>query len=97
LPANSRKAIKGWLAYHDRPLEKTHDLRLLITLAAEINPAFQRWFDAAEQMTPYATTFRYPGEIFEPNMDEYKRAFEIATQLYDFICSALPPELSDYR
>ena len=48
----AEKAVKGWLVYHDKSLEKTHDLRLLVTLASEIEPRFAEWFDVAEQFLP---------------------------------------------
>src|SRR5512139_3749994 len=48
------KSIKGWLVHHDQTFEKTHDLRLLVTLASEIEPDFNEWFDMAEMISPYA-------------------------------------------
>ncbi len=48
----SEKAVKGWLVYNDLTFEKTHDLRLLVTLASEIEPKFTEWFDVAEQVSP---------------------------------------------
>jgi HEPN domain-containing protein len=50
---SAEKAIKGWLVYLDRPLEKSHDLRLLVTLAAESEPAFKDWFDVADLSVHY--------------------------------------------
>jgi HEPN domain-containing protein len=88
------KAVKGWLVYHDRSFEKTHDLRLLVTLASEIEPRFTEWFDVAEQVSPYATSYRYPGEVLEPTEDEFKQVHKSANRFYDFICSLLPIELS---
>jgi len=88
------KAIKGWLVYHDLAFEKTHDLRLLVTLASEMEPKFAEWFDVAEQISPYATAYRYPGEVLEPTEKEYQQASKAAGQFYEFICSLLPIELS---
>lgn len=88
------KSIKGWLVYHDQPFEKTHDLRLLVTLASEIEPKFTEWYDVAEQVSPYATAYRYPGEVLEPTEDEFQKTFKAATKFYDFVCSLLPIELS---
>jgi HEPN domain-containing protein len=88
------KAVKGWLVYHDQSFEKTHDLRLLVTLASESEPKFTEWFDVAEQVTPYATAYRYPGETLEPTEDEYQQAFKAASEFYDFVCALLPIELS---
>ncbi len=72
----AEKIIKGWLVYHDLSFEKTHDLRLLVTMASEIEPKFTAWFDVAEQVSPYATAYRYPGEILEPTKEEYLQAFK---------------------
>ena len=36
----AEKAIKGYLVYHDVRFEKTHDLDVLLSQAAEIDPAF---------------------------------------------------------
>ena len=91
------KAIKGWLVYHDQSFEKTHDLRLLVTLASEVESQFTQWFDVAEQVTPYATAYRYPGEILEPTEDEYQQAFKAASRFYDFVCSVLPIQLSSQK
>jgi hypothetical protein len=89
-----RKSYKGWLVYQDQPFEKTHDLRLLVTLASEIEPTFSEWFDVVEQVAPYATAYRYPGEALEPTAEEYQQAFKYAGQFYEFVCNLLPIELS---
>lgn len=91
------KVVKGWLVYHDLSFEKTHDLRLLVTLASEIEPKFTKWFDVAEQVSPYATAYRYPGEVLEPTEKEYEQAFKAASKFYNFVCSLLPIELSTPR
>ena len=52
----AEKIIKGWLVYHDLSFEKTHDLRLLVTMAPEIEPKFTAWFNVAEQVSPYANS-----------------------------------------
>lgn len=90
----AEKVIKGWLVYHDTSFEKTHDLRLLVTMASEIEPKFTAWFDVAEQVSPYATAYRYPGETLEPTDEEYLQAFKSAGEFYEFVCSLLPPEVS---
>lgn len=51
------KAVKGWLVYQDQPFEKTHDLRLLVTQASEVEPKFTDWLDVAVQVAPYATAY----------------------------------------
>lgn len=90
----AEKVVKGWLVYNDISFEKTHDLRLLVTLAAEVEPKFNLWLDAAEQITPYATAYRYPGEVLEPTEEEFRQVFKAAGNFYEFVCSLLPMELS---
>ncbi len=90
----TEKVVKGWLVYYDVSFEKTHDLRLLVTLAAEVEPKFNAWLDAAEQITPYATAYRYPGEVLEPTEEEFIQVFKAASSFYEFVCSLLPAELS---
>ena len=88
------KAVKGWLVYHDQSFEKSHDLRLLVTQASEVDSKFTNWLDIAVQVSPYATAYRYPGEILEPTETEYKDAFKAASKFYEFVCSLLPPEVN---
>lgn len=88
------KAVKGWLVFHDQSFTKTHDLRLLMAQALELEPKFKKWLDIAEQVSPYATAYRYPGEILEPSADEFNKTFQSAIKFYDFVCSILPPEVS---
>ncbi len=90
----TEKVIKGWLVYHDISFEKTHDLRLLVTMASEVESRFTSWFDVAEQVSPYATAYRYPGEILEPTEEEYLQAYKAASEFYQFVCSLLPAEVS---
>ena len=55
---SAEKVIKGWLVYHDHSFEKTHDLRLLVTMAADLESKFADWLDAAERISPYSTVYR---------------------------------------
>jgi HEPN domain-containing protein len=69
----AEKALKGWLTFHDQPFEKTHDLRLLIESAARIDIGFTNHFTLAENLTPYATAYRYPGDLSTRNQVNFKR------------------------
>jgi len=89
----AEKAIKGFLVFHDQEFEKTHDLRLLITLALPLEPKFSSFKEAAAQLTPYAAQFRYPGDVIEPNREEFEEALEAAQGLYNFVLSILPAEV----
>ena len=72
------KSVKGFLASHGQDILKTHDLRLLVQLAIRTNPGFLHYQEAAETLTPYATAFRYPGDVLEPTPEEMRDALENA-------------------
>ncbi len=62
------KSIKAVLVHFNAPVPRTHNLELLMDEAAvyvEIPSAIR----AAEDLTPYATVARYPGD-YEPNSDD---------------------------
>ena len=89
----AEKAIKGFLVFHDQPFEKTHDVEVLITLALRYDATFSEWLEAAVRLTPYATEFRYPSDLLEPDPDEFEQAMEAASGLYNFVLSVLPPNV----
>ncbi|RMG25224.1 MAG: HEPN domain-containing protein [Methanobacteriota archaeon] len=91
----AEKALKAYLSYHEIAFEKTHNLSALVDLCVDVNPEFQKYYDAADTLTPYATAFRYPGEFFEdePDVEEVEEAFRLAKEIYDFVCQQLPPEV----
>ena len=88
----AEKAVKGYLAYQDRPLEKTHDVEKLVESAESCEPRFAAWRQAAEKLTPYATAFRYPPKPDDPDEEQYREAEQAAAGLLAFVCSLLPEE-----
>jgi HEPN domain-containing protein len=89
----AEKAVKGFLVFHDQEFDKTHNIQLLVTLAAPFEKAFSSWLEAAERLTPYAVAFRYPSEILEPDQSEFDQAVEAAEGLLAFVLSCLPPSV----
>jgi len=57
----AEKALKGFLAWHEVPFEKIHDLSELLRLCA-VAPDLVRELDQIEPLIPYAVEARYPGE-----------------------------------
>jgi HEPN domain-containing protein len=92
----AEKAIKGFLAYHDHPLQRSHDVERLVTIASAYDPSFSKCVDSAIFLTPYATAYRYPGEStsLEPDRDEFDEALLAAQFLVSFVLSLLPADLS---
>jgi HEPN domain-containing protein len=89
----AEKALKGYLVFHDRRPPRTHDLRSLIAAAAEIDQCFSAWNDAAERLTPYATLYRYPGELVAPDLDQVIEALRDATGIYYQVMGLVPSDI----
>jgi HEPN domain-containing protein len=89
----AEKALKGFLAFNSQPLQRTHDIELLLSLASPLEPRFAAWLDAGERLTRYATLYRYPADVMEPDADEYDQALMDAEALYSLVLSLLPEGL----
>ena len=88
----AEKSIKGFLAFHDQPLEKTHNIETLLKLAVPYEAKFSRWLSIANRMTEYTFAFRYPDVVMEPARAECEQAMENAANIYAFVLSVLPAE-----
>lgn len=64
------KALKGFLAAHERPFRKTHDLDLLGRACEEIEPDLGGLVDPVRDISAYAWVFRYPGAPEAPSLEE---------------------------
>lgn len=90
---SAEKALKGFLAYHDLPLERTHDLKRLVQLGSQIHPAFLDLLLDAAALTPYATLYRYPDGLdeSEPTAMEFQEALAAAESIVQMVVAQLPP------
>jgi HEPN domain-containing protein len=66
----AEKALKAWLTAREVIFPKTHILESLIDLCLPEEPNFESLRAAAEELTPLAVEFRYPGDLFEPSVTE---------------------------
>jgi HEPN domain-containing protein len=87
------KAWKAFLFWHDVPFRKTHDLRELGEACVALDGSLEAIAERAEQLTPFAWVFRYPGEPQEPSPEEAGEALAIATQAYEAVLARLPEEV----
>lgn len=86
----AEKALKGWMAYHDLPLVKTHDLGFLVEHAAQVDENVVAILEDAEHLTPYATLFRYPDDYMEPSRAEFTAAYDAAERVLAHVLRRLP-------
>jgi HEPN domain-containing protein len=93
---SAEKAIKGFLILHDRAFPRTHDIRLLLQLAIDINPDFESYQEASEILTPYATEYRYPSDVMQPTLEELEEAIEKAKEIFTFVASLLSDEIKSF-
>jgi HEPN domain-containing protein len=90
---SAEKAVKGFLILQNQEFPRTHDIRLLIQLAIRIDLNFENYQEISEILTPYATEFRYPSDVMEPNPEELEDALIKSEELFDFVVSLLPEEI----
>jgi hypothetical protein len=65
-----------------------------LDLCEPFNQEFEQWQEVGEILTPYATTYRYPGDSLLPDQSEAEVALKLATDLINFVISALPDEFN---
>jgi len=80
------------LVFRDTPFAKTHDMEELVELAAKLEPRFAAWVKSADDLTPFASDFRYP-TMRELSREEHDQALKTAQDLYAFVLSLLPSEV----
>jgi len=79
----AEKAIKGFLTFHQIAFRKTHDLTDLGSQCAGVDPTLEPILREAEELTDYASAFRYPDAPYEPDAAEAAKALTTATRLCD--------------
>jgi HEPN domain-containing protein len=89
----AEKAVKGYLAFCDHDIPRTHDIELLLQAAAAYNPDFFPWTDTGSELTPYAQIYRYPGLLQVPSQQEFEQALALAESLCNFVLAVLPIEM----
>ena len=87
------KAMKGFLAWHDRPFGKTHNLVELGRACVSIIPGLEAILRKAGPLTEYAWRFRYPGEPDGPPLEEATLAHAVAREVFEALAARLPLEL----
>jgi HEPN domain-containing protein len=89
----AEKALKAFLFWHDVAFRKTHELEELGSACVEIDDSLGDTAETAAVLTPFAWRFRYPGESFEPSMEDAHGALTEARSVYDAIVARLPADI----
>jgi HEPN domain-containing protein len=86
------KSLKALLVLHDRPFKKTHIIGELAQEVLKIVPGIDSLLKQATELTPYATVFRYPGELELPSIEDAKEGLELAEQVFTAVLAHIPTE-----
>lgn len=89
----AEKALKAFLTAHDHPFPKTHDMDELGRAVAALDSTLAPLVDRANDLTPYAWRFRYPGAPADPTTEEAREALSLAREVYAAILDRLPEEV----
>ncbi len=86
------KSLKAYLQFLEIPYKLSHDLDYLIELIVPENREFEKYFDIADELTPYAVSIRYETEIGDFSNEDaifaYEKALEIKNIIFEKIQKA---------
>jgi HEPN domain-containing protein len=77
----AERALKATIAGTGDAIPKTHDLRILLGRSIRIDQSLAVLADACDELTPYATEFRYPGDSPDPSPDQVRCAHALAAHI----------------
>lgn len=84
----AEKALKGYLIHQDFEPLRTHDLRLLCKMCADIDKTFDTISQSCVKLTPYGVQPRYPFEIEILDSDMQKAVVD-ADYVMNFVLQKL--------
>jgi HEPN domain-containing protein len=79
----AEKAAKAFLTFHQIAFRKTHDLKDLGLQCVAADPSLGPILQHVEELTDYASAFRYPDAAYEPDAAEAAEALTVAANLCD--------------
>ena len=81
----AEKALKGFLSFKGESITKTHDLLKSLEQCMQFDPEFRKLYEAARELNPFATKFRYPTEFDIPDLDKTTRTIKQAEIIIKFV------------
>jgi HEPN domain-containing protein len=78
------------LTYQNVRFPKTHNLSVLLESCIAYNQTFSSFYEVTETLTPYATEFRYPSDVIEPEREEAEQAIAMANTVVKFVMEIMP-------
>ncbi len=83
------KYIKGALIHFGQHITKTHDLIFLLNSISGYIPELVKLKNELKEISRCAVEVRYPDIMYEPTIEEAKKAYEVALNVKDIILKIL--------
>ncbi len=84
----AEKLLKAYLASHEIPFPKTHNIAILVRLCEQIDPGFEELADVV-RLTEYAVIPRYADFPLFPTSEQMQEADRLAGKVEDFVLTRL--------
>ena len=86
----AEKSLKGFLAWHEQPFRRTHDLEELGAACVSLDPSFGPIAEEADALTDFAWRSRYPGNPYVLAAGEVVAMLDLAKRVLAQVQSRLP-------
>jgi len=88
----AEKYLKALLTWHQIEFPKTHAIEQLLDLVERADSETATRLGETPELTPYGVDIRYPGDQPEPDLEQTRRAVELARKVRDAVLRVLPFE-----
>jgi HEPN domain-containing protein len=88
------KFLKAFLTWHQIEFPKTHDLVMLVNLAAAVDSLLGTALADVVALNPYGVDVRYPGDFLEITLAETEEAIQLAEKARTTILQVLMKKIA---
>jgi HEPN domain-containing protein len=97
------KLIKAYLVRHQVEFAKTHEIKALRALVASVDQILAAELAGADDLTPYAVDYRYPGDAGDVSQEDAEKALrlveaareQVLRALHDYLSAGRPADSSE--
>jgi HEPN domain-containing protein len=84
---SAEKALKGYLAFRNQPIQRIHNLNVLLSNCMDLDNSFSELSLQTRYLNGFDTKFRYPDEELTPEITEVQMAINYAEIIFEFVKS----------
>ena len=85
---SAEKDLKGYLFLNRVEFQKTHDLRILLTMCTNLNPDFAQFRKQMIYLNNFAVMPKYPNDL-QITKNDAKTAIRFAEEIKDFVVNII--------